>query len=161
MDQHNVTSIPAINYYYLSTPKRCKVITIVCRSTGSSCTTTWHIILINQQNILRQRGRSEMYSPSILSLPCPTWNNMCRISPNLFSRPLVVSLWFIRDSVCPENALDVLEWRSFNVGIPSLLEEGMVDFREQFPFSCYGDCSEDVVTMFEIFARKMVDSGGS
>ena len=48
MDQHDVTSIPTRDYYYLSTSKRCKVITIVRRSTGSSCTTTWHIILINQ-----------------------------------------------------------------------------------------------------------------
>src|SRR5271167_3987314 len=127
-----------------------------CRSSSINI-----LLSINQYNILCQRRRSKMNTPSIPFLPSDSRNVMFRVPPNLFCRPILTSLRFIRDSTRPEHTLDIGEWSRFDVRGPSLFEEWIGDFRERFTFCCDENCSEYMIAMFKVFGGEMINSGGS
>ena len=132
------------------------------RFTHSSHTTRpFRLRIINQQDILRQRRGDKVYSPSIPFLPSESRNIMFCVSPNLFCRPTLCAMRFVRDGKSPQNAFGGGKGGVFDVGRPSLAEERWGDVGEGFAFRGDEDRAEDMVRVFEVFGGESVNSGCS
>ena len=102
-----------------------------------------------------------MYSPSIPFLPSESRNVMFCIPPNLFCRPPLCAMRFVRDGNGPQDAFGVGERGRFDVQCPSLAEEGGGDVGQGLALGSDEDRAEDMITMLQLIAWEVVDSGCS
>lgn len=83
------------------------------------------------------------------------------VPPNLFGRPTLCAMRFVRDGKSPQNAFGVGKGGVFDVGRPSLVEKRCGDVGEGFAFRGDENRAEDMVRVFEVFGGETVNSGCS